>query len=79
MKVWVAAGAAAVALTLAGACVDSGVENYEDFKSALDKGVTCAELFDQRETIEGQDDLELVNRDLERIGCENRNSERNDR
>ena len=58
---------AALALTLS-ACVSSGVANYQEFRSALERGAPCAELIDQRDGLSGAD-RNKATADLEEIGC----------
>jgi hypothetical protein len=69
---------AAVALTTA-ACPGNIRHSYSGFTSALDKGASCAELFDQRSRFKGAEDLAKIDADLARIGCANRDSVRTDR
>ena len=59
---------AAITIT-ASACVGSHFTTYKSFTSALDKGASCAELFDQREHFHNVDTIAKVDRDLARIGC----------
>jgi hypothetical protein len=73
-----AACAAAVVLTTAG-CAGNLVHNYKSFRSALDRGATCAELFDQRDLFEDSETLLKIDRDLDRIGCSSPGATRNDR
>ncbi|MGH2701887.1 MAG: hypothetical protein ACRDJB_05290 [Actinomycetota bacterium] len=54
----------------------SGGDTYDEFSSAVDSGASCSELFDQRGNFDSKRDLDRIDADLERIGCENRNSER---
>ena len=63
----VAAVAAAFLATVA--CSGSLVHNYRTFQSALDRGASCSELFDQRSRFDDPDTLAKVDRDLDRIGC----------
>lgn len=58
---------AALALTLS-ACVSSGVDNYQEFRSALERGASCAELLDQRDGLSGAD-RDKATADLEEKGC----------
>ena len=79
MKGLAVAGAAAFAvLAIGGACVDSGVDSYDEFRSALEKGASCSELFDQRAKLGGKVDRDWIDRDLREIGCDDRDSDRND-
>ncbi len=74
----VAAAVAAVLLTMAG-CAGNVVHNYRTFQSALDRGASCSELFDQRSRFDDADTLAKIDRDLERIGCTSPNATRTDR
>ena len=65
-------GAAAVS------CVGSGGDTIDDFMSAVDSGADCEELFDQRENFDEQADLERIDSELDRIGCDSPESERTD-
>ena len=68
-----------VSLTVAvSACTGSHFTTYKSFKSALNKGATCAELFDQREHFDDEGTLAKVDRDLAEIGCTSRDSVRDD-
>ena len=60
------------------ACSGSVVHTYRSFQSALDRGASCAELFDQRERFSGPETLAKVDRDLERIGCTSPTATRTD-
>jgi hypothetical protein len=71
-----ALGAAAVLL---GACVGTGVDTVEEFDSALESGAPCNQLFEMRENFHRDHELEHIDSELERIGCEDRDSERTDR
>ena len=64
--------------TAAVSCVSSGVDTVEDFMSAVDSGADCEELFDQRENFDESVDLERIDSELDRIGCESPESERTD-
>ena len=75
-------GLAGVALTVAlaaTACPGNVTHSYKGFTSALEKGVSCAELFDQRSRFSGAEDLAKIDADLARIGCVTRASVRSDR
>ena len=69
---------AAVALATT-ACPGNITHSYKGFTSALEKGVSCAELFDQRSRFSGAEDLAKIDADLARIGCATRDSVRTDR
>ena len=59
------------------ACSGSVVHNYRTFHSALERGASCSELFDQRERFSDPDTLIKVDRALAAIGCISRDSVRN--
>ena len=61
------------------ACPGNITHSYKGFSSALEKGASCAELFDQRSRFTGAEDLAKIDADLARIGCTNRDSVRTDR
>ena len=63
------AGAAAIALLATAGCSGSIVHNYRTFQSALDRGASCSELFDQRSRFDDATTLAKIDRDLDRIGC----------
>lgn len=66
-------------LMLFSAACSPGVQSYEDFRSAVDRGATCEQLIDINEdTSLGADDEERVERDLREIGCDTRSSTRSD-
>lgn len=67
-----------VALATA-ACPGNIRHSYQGFSSALDRGASCAELFDQRSRFTGAEDLAAIDADLARIGCVTRESTRTDR
>lgn len=58
---------AALALGLS-ACVSAGVDTYEEFRSALERGASCGELIDQRDGLSGVDRRQAT-QDLEDEGC----------
>jgi hypothetical protein len=69
----------AVAVALATtACPGNVHHTYKGFRSAVEKGASCAELFDQRARFTGADDLARIDADLTRIGCVTRDSARTD-
>ena len=70
--------AAAVVLTTAG-CAGNLVHNYKSFRSALERGASCSELFDQRGLFDDAETLTKIDRDLEQIGCSSPEAIRNDR
>ena len=70
----------AVSIALATAACPGNVHHtYRTFQSALDRGASCAELFDQRARFDGAADLARIDADLARIGCASRDSVRTDR
>jgi hypothetical protein len=73
------AGLVTALVVTASACVGSHFTTYKSFTSALNKGASCAELFDQREHFDNPRTLAKVDRDLDRIGCTSRDAVRNDR
>ena len=60
------------------ACPGNVHHTYKGFRSAVDKGASCAELFDQRARFTGAEDLARIDADLARIGCATRDSVRTD-
>ena len=79
-----ALGATALAALLAAlpattGCSDNLFHSYGSFKSALERGASCAELFDQRARFDDAETLAKIDRDLARIGCTSRSATRNDR
>ena len=72
------AGIAAVALLATTGCSGSVVHNYRTFQSALDRGASCSELYDQRSRFDDEDTLAKMDRDLDRIGCTSPDATRND-
>ena len=67
----------AVALTTT-ACPGNVHHTYKGFRSAVDKGASCEELYDQRGRFTGAEDLTRIDADLARIGCVSRDSVRTD-
>ena len=72
------AGIGACITLTASACTGSHFTTYESFTSALNKGASCAELFDQREHFDDVSTLTKVDRDLARVGCTSRDAVRTD-
>jgi hypothetical protein len=72
------AGLATVAVLITTACSGSVVHNYRTFQSALDRGASCSELYDQRARFDDEDTLTKIDRDLDRIGCTSPDATRND-
>ena len=77
-RVGLAALAMAAALVTT-ACPGNIHHSYSGFRSALDRGASCTELFDQRDRFSGTHDLTRIDADLARIGCASRDSARSDR
>lgn len=46
-----------------------GVKNYREFRSAVDSGATCSELWDIERNFEGTADAARMASDLKRVGC----------
>ena len=78
MKVKMILGAAVVSTSLALTGCSVGVDSYEDFQSSVRSGASCDELFDQRSNFDDEATLEKIDADLADIGCEDRDSKRND-
>lgn len=70
-------GLGAAGMLLAG-CVSTGGDSFEDFKSALDSGAPCSELYDQRSNFENEKTLDRIDEALGEIGCDDADSQRND-
>ncbi len=66
------------ALLIAPACVEFGVDDYEEFRGAVKAGASCDELFDIQENLPQSVNGARVERDLRKIGCESRDSKRTD-
>ena len=75
-----AAALAGIAAALLGTigCSGSVVHNYRTFQSALDRGASCAELYDQRSRHDDEATLAKMDEDLHRIGCSSPDATRND-
>jgi hypothetical protein len=59
-------------------CAGNLVHSYRSFQSALDRGASCSELYDQRARFDDADTLAKIDGDLARIGCTSPNATRND-
>jgi len=59
-------------------CAGNLVHSYRSFQSALDRGASCSELYDQRARFDDEDTLAKIDRDLESVGCTSPEAERND-
>ena len=75
----VLAGVALTAGLVTTACPGNVHHTYRTFQSAVDRGASCAELFDQRSLFDGAEDLARIDADLARIGCTSRDAVRNAR
>ena len=73
-----AAAVAAVVLLATTSCAGNLVHSYKSFQSALDRGASCSELFDQRARFDDEDTLAKIDRDLDRIGCTSPDATRTD-
>jgi hypothetical protein len=74
----VAAVVAAIVLLATTGCAGNLVHSYKSFESALDRGASCSELFDQRARFDDEETLAKIDRDLDRIGCSSSEATRND-
>ena len=75
-----ALGGAALTIVLATtACPASVHQTYRGFQSAVDRGASCADLFDMRGRFSDPDDLAKADADLAGIGCATPESLRTDR
>jgi hypothetical protein len=72
-----AAVAVAVALATT-ACPGNVRHTYKGFQSAVERGASCSELFDQRARFTDAGELAKIDADLARIGCQSRDSARTD-
>jgi hypothetical protein len=73
-----AAVAVAAIVLLATGCAGNLVHSYKSFQSALDRGASCSELFDQRARFDDEATLAKIDRDLDRIGCTSPDATRTD-
>jgi hypothetical protein len=69
----------AAALMVAAACSGDVVHTHRTFRSAVDRGASCAELFDQRARFDNPETLVTIDGDLAAIGCTSREAKRTDR
>ena len=74
----VVAAVAGVVLLATTGCAGNLVHSYKSFQSALDRGASCSELFDQRARFDDEDTLAKIDSDLARIGCTSPDATRND-
>ena len=75
---YTAAGGALIALLVTVGCSGSISHSYRTFQSALDRGASCQELFDQRARFDDTDTLAKIDGDLARIGCTSPDATRSD-
>jgi hypothetical protein len=68
----------ATALLLPSGCVSLGADSYEEFRGAVNAGAPCRELLDIRGNIESAAERERADDDLQEIGCDSADSERDD-
>lgn len=61
------------------ACPGNVAHTYKSFQSAVGRGASCSELFDQRARFHNDDTHARIDRDLDRIGCTSREATRTDR
>jgi hypothetical protein len=73
------AGAVVAVAVATTACPGNLHHTYRTFQGAVDKGASCAELFDQRARFTEAGDLARIDADLARIGCVSRDALRTDR
>ena len=72
------AGTTAVAILATSGCSGSFHHSYRTFQSALDRGASCAELYDQRSRFEDDETLAKIDHDLRSIGCTSPDATRTD-
>ena len=73
-----AVAVAAIVLLATTGCAGNLVHSYKSFQSALDRGASCSELFDQRARFDDEDTLAKIDRDLDQIGCTSPDATRTD-
>lgn len=59
-------------------CVGFGVDEYREFKGAVDSGASCEQLFHIAAGFNGET-RDRIDEDLNEIGCTDRNAQRDDR
>jgi len=72
------AGTTAVAVLAASGCSGSFHHSYRTFQSALDRGASCSELYDQRSRFEDDETLAKIDHNLRSIGCTTPDATRTD-
>jgi hypothetical protein len=79
LRVMVAiAGTTAVAVLATSGCSGSFHHSYRTFQSALHRGASCSELYDQRARFDDDETLAKIDHDLQGIGCTSAAATRND-
>ena len=64
---------------LAAGCVGTGIDSYQDFRSAVDSGATCAQLIDMRPNFDDRPAVQdKVDADLQELGCTEPDAKRAD-
>ena len=70
---------ATLLLSVLGGCVSTGVDSYEEFRSAVDSGANCSQLWEMRSNFSDRPSVQgKIDDDLDVIGCASRDSERTD-
>jgi hypothetical protein len=72
----VLAGLVAFLMLVAVACSGDLVHTFKTFRSAVDRGASCSELFDQRARFHNPETLARIDTELARIGCTSRTATR---
>jgi hypothetical protein len=75
VRIWVAGSVAAIALL---SSCSIGVKSYEEFRSAVDSGANCSQLWDIKKNFKGSSDERRIELDLQEIGCRTPSSTRSD-
>ena len=71
----------AVALAVAAlftGCVQTGVDTYDEFRSAVDSGASCEQLIDIRRSLDDSAVRNRADEDLKELGCDSPGSTRSD-
>lgn len=75
VRIWLAGSVAVIALL---SSCSIGVKSYEEFRSAVDSGASCSQLWDIKTNFDGTADERRIELDLREIGCPTARSTRND-
>ena len=75
---WAFALALLAIVVAAAGCVGTGVDTFEEFEGSIEGGASCDELFDQRANFEDPKVLDRIDEAMDEVGCERRDSQRND-